>query len=333
MGRPSLCRMYNHWLRGKDHYPVDRDACHYVTGYATGWELAVRASREWLRHRVCDLAAAGVDQFLVLGAGLPVASEPAVHELASRALGGRPARVVYVEADPLAALYNHAELADHVVVHAVRADLTDPADVRHRVRAAGSVVDWSRPVAVLLPDSLPHVPDDPGHATVVRRWRAMLAPGSWIVASHYTDPGLRSAAHLYAAVLQQQFTAFVGSGWFRSRAEIEACFDGLELLPPGISDLTAWPTAVASATPLPMEARLILCGLGRIPDPDQQPGDMLMSIDTPRGRGVAVAESALAVSLVAVRCGSNQALVTARCAGYDGLAAQVESGHRLLPGR
>nr|WP_280316623.1 SAM-dependent methyltransferase [Nocardia wallacei] len=274
MGRPSLCRMYSHWYYGgKDHYEIDRDACQLLAQHAPGWELAVRASREWLRHRVYDLAATGLDQFLVLGAGLPVDSEAAVHELASRSLGERPARVVYVEADPLAALYNHVRLADDIDVHAVHADLTDPAQVLDRAHAVGSVVDWSRPVAVLWPDSLSHVPDDPGPATVVCRYRELLAPGSWVVASHYTDPGPRRPAERFSAgLLQELFTGFVGSGWFRTPAEFEGCFDGLELSPPGITDLAAWPAVVPSVTPLPMEAHLILCGLARIPDPHQQSG-------------------------------------------------------------
>ncbi|WP_280335654.1 SAM-dependent methyltransferase [Nocardia wallacei] len=271
VGRRRLCRMYNYWYRGKDHYPIDRDACDFMTEFAPGWELVVRASREWLRHRVCDLATLGVDQFLVLGAGLPVDSEAAVHELASRSLE-RPARVVYVDADPLAALYNHVRLADDIDVHAVHADLTDPAHVLDRAHAAGSVVDWSRPVAALWPDSLSHAPDDPGPATMVRRYRALLAPGSWIVASHYTDPGPHRPAERFSAwLLQELFTGFTGSGWFRTPAEFEGCFDGLELSPPGITDLAAWPAAVPAATPLPMEARLILCGLARIPDPTNSP--------------------------------------------------------------
>ncbi|WP_280275137.1 SAM-dependent methyltransferase [Nocardia wallacei] len=270
-GRPSLCRMYSYWYYGgKDHYEIDRDTCHTLAQHAPGWELAVRASRAWLRHRVCDLAARGIGQFLVLDAGFPVLGEIAVHELAAQNLSERPARVVYADPDPLASLHNHAELADNVYVHAVQADLADPAAVLDRSRAAGSPLDWSKPVAVLLPDSLSHVPDDPGPAEIVRRYRELLAPGSWIAASHYTDPGRRSPAHETASVLQQQFTTWLGSGRFRAPAEIAACFDGLELRDPGIADLTAWPPPLTSATPLPAEAGLILCGLGRIPDPTQQ---------------------------------------------------------------
>ncbi|WP_280361307.1 SAM-dependent methyltransferase [Nocardia wallacei] len=272
--RPSLYRMYSYWYYGgKDHYEIDRDTCHALAQHAPGWELAVRASRAWLRHRVCDLAARGIDQFLVLDAGFPVLGEIAVHELAAQHLGERPSRVVYADPDPLASLHNRAELADNVYVHAVQADLADPAALLDRARAAGSLVNWSQPVAVLLPDySLSHVPDDPGPAEIVRRYRELLAPRSWVVASHYADPGRRSPAHETASVLQQQFTTWLGSGRFRTPAEIAACFDGLELRDPGVADLTAWPPPLTTATPLPVEAGLFLCGVGRIPDPTQRHG-------------------------------------------------------------
>lgn len=268
-GRPSLCRMYSYWYYGgKDHYEIDRNACDTLAQDAPGWQLAVRASRAWLRRRVGDLATRGIDRFLVLGAGLPVFGESAVHELAALEVGNRPVQVVYVDRDPLATAHNRVVLADNVYVHAVEADLTDPADVLDRARAAGSLIDWSAQIAVLLPDSLSHVPDDPGPATVVRRYRELLAPGSWLAVSHYTDPGPRHGAHRTATVLAEYFAALVGTGRFRSGAEIAACFDGLTLHEPGLADLTAWPAPLSSATPLPIEAGLILCGLARIPDPD-----------------------------------------------------------------
>lgn len=70
---PSIARVYDFFLGGKDNFPVDRDAgtkikatlgdvmCHDIV-----WE-----NRRFLQRVVRFLADAGIDQFLDLGTGLP----------------------------------------------------------------------------------------------------------------------------------------------------------------------------------------------------------------------------------------------------------------------
>lgn len=89
---PSTARMIDHWLGGRDHRPVDVAA-------ATAFEAAYgpcaaifRSLRAFLGRTVRAVAAAGVDEFLVFGAGVPTCGN--VHEVAPGA------SVLYTDADP-----------------------------------------------------------------------------------------------------------------------------------------------------------------------------------------------------------------------------------------
>jgi hypothetical protein len=96
--RPSVARVYDFWLGGKDNFPVDRETGGRMAEVNPSLPRLVRDNRQFL----CAAAAraAGVGQFLDLGAGLP--AHPAVHKAVRRVNPG--ARVCYVDNDPLAGL-------------------------------------------------------------------------------------------------------------------------------------------------------------------------------------------------------------------------------------
>ncbi|MFI5716032.1 SAM-dependent methyltransferase [Nocardia sp. NPDC051750] len=59
--------------------------------------------------------------------------------------------------------------------------------------------------------------------------------------THYIDPGPDDAdKHLLARDVEQAFLDSVGSGWFRTRAQILDLFGGLELVQPGLVALQHW---------------------------------------------------------------------------------------------
>jgi hypothetical protein len=92
----SSARVWNYWLGGKDNYEVDRRAGEeYIRLFPEIVETAVQA-RQFLIRAVTYLAgAAGVRQFLDIGAGLPTMLN--THEVAQ---GIAPeAKVVYVDND------------------------------------------------------------------------------------------------------------------------------------------------------------------------------------------------------------------------------------------
>lgn len=94
---PHSARVWNHWLGGKDNYPVDRQAGdRFFETFPEIVEVA-RASRAFLRRAVRFLAGEqGVRQFLDVGTGLPTADN--THEVAQQVAPS--SRVAYVDNDP-----------------------------------------------------------------------------------------------------------------------------------------------------------------------------------------------------------------------------------------
>lgn len=101
-------RVWNYWLGGKDHYPVDRAVGDQVTGMYPSIGEVARADRAFLGRVVRHLAGdVGVDQFLDIGTGLPTADN--THEIAQHT--APHARVVYVDNDPIVLAHARALLS------------------------------------------------------------------------------------------------------------------------------------------------------------------------------------------------------------------------------
>ena len=90
---PSIARVYDVLLEGKDNFEADQaQAARVLEVFPHAAELAVQARRFQARAVACT-ARAGVGQFLDVGCGLPTA--PNTHETAQLVMPG--ARVVYVD--------------------------------------------------------------------------------------------------------------------------------------------------------------------------------------------------------------------------------------------
>jgi S-adenosyl methyltransferase len=93
---PSVARMYDFWLGGKDHFAVDRMAALEVGEAAPEVRMTAVENRKFLRRAVRYLAAeAGIAQFLDIGTGLPTQGN--VHQVAQQV--NPDARVVYIDND------------------------------------------------------------------------------------------------------------------------------------------------------------------------------------------------------------------------------------------
>jgi hypothetical protein len=99
---PSIARVYDAFLGGKDHYEVDRQVLQEILKIAPEAQQIGRECRAWLIRVVRFMAAsAGVDQFLDVGSGLPTAEN--THQAVQRI---KPeAQVVYVDNDPMVAAH------------------------------------------------------------------------------------------------------------------------------------------------------------------------------------------------------------------------------------
>lgn len=251
---PSAARMYDYFLDGKDNFDIDRSrAQQVIEGFPQVKEVA-RANRAFLGAAVRAAAAAGVAQFIDLGAGLPTQGH--VHEVARPT---RPdARVVYVDIDPIACAQARALLPDDATA-VVNADIRDPQKILGDSQVQ-QLIDWDQPVALLLISVLHFIADDEGPADIIGAFTRRMTAGSHLALSVGTSNGLEVDLDKLNNAYRGAGT---GEGGLRSREQVEDYFTGFTLLPPGLVDVHDWPTP-APVRPTPAPIRL-LAGVGRRP--------------------------------------------------------------------
>jgi hypothetical protein len=235
LDRASAARMYDYFLGGSHNFAADRAAARGIEQIYPGMAGAARANRSFLRRAVRYLCAAGVDQFLDLGSGIPTVGN--VHEIARH--NNPRARVAYVDVEPVAVAHSIALLADDPLTVAVRADLRDPDAVLNAPEVR-DLFDFSRPIGVLLAAALHFVPDTDNPHAAVARYLAAVASGSYLAISHGSLEGIPqdsvASGERVQAVYQRTDSRLV----LRPRTEIARFFTGLDLVDPGVVLLPEW---------------------------------------------------------------------------------------------
>jgi hypothetical protein len=230
---PHIARVYDYWLGGKDNFAADRVVAEQVIATLPDIRLSVRAQRAFLGRAVHYLAAeAGIRQFLDIGTGLPSASN--THEVAQRA--APESRVVYVDNDPIVLLHARSLLTSLSAgaTAYVDADLRDTGTILARAQA---VLDFGRPVAVMLLGVLHCIADADAPAALVARLMEAMAPGSYLVMSHpASDVATAQMATSMRAYNNQAAVPLTA----RSHAEVTAFFAGLDLIEPGVVQVHRW---------------------------------------------------------------------------------------------
>ncbi|MFC4010491.1 SAM-dependent methyltransferase [Nonomuraea purpurea] len=230
LGSASTARMYDAAQGGKQNFAADREALEAAERLSAEAATALVAHHQHVRRVVRHLAGLGVDQFVLYGTGLPSTgpAHEAIHEVFPLA------RVVYAEQDPYMVAHAMAVTgkgSDRVRI--VACDLADPAELLGEPMVR-TFVDWAEPVAVGVL-SVHEIPA--WDVSWTARLRAALAPGShlWLTALSMDayDDGMRAAV--------EEANRHLGlSVHFRSREEVLALFDGLELLDPGLVWVPQW---------------------------------------------------------------------------------------------
>ncbi|WP_017615794.1 SAM-dependent methyltransferase [Nocardiopsis salina] len=225
MRTPSVARMYDYFLGGKDNFTVDRESADTLLEHIPEIATLSLGNRAFLTRAVDHVARQGVLQYLDLGAGLPTVEN--THNVAQRA--DPRARVVYVDNDPVVLVHGRALLTDRPGTAFVLSDLRDIDGIldSDEVRA---LIELDVPVCLMLVSMVHCLPDEDRPFDLVRRTMDRLAPGSYLIYSHLVsdDPGT-------AAWLTEQMNGF-GTPWGRVRSpqEAAAAFDGLV-------PVSAWP--------------------------------------------------------------------------------------------
>src|SRR5437868_12949919 len=174
---PSTARIYDYLLGGKDNFASDRAAAEAVLNMLPESRQMAKDNRAFLGRAVRHLAESGITQYLDIGAGLP--TQENVHQIA---LAANPdAQIVYVDNDPIVLVHARALLADNPNTHVLEGDLHDPKAI---LEAATALLDFTKPIAVILAAILHFFPDDDETYRVVGDLRARLAPGSALAISH-----------------------------------------------------------------------------------------------------------------------------------------------------
>lgn len=225
-------RVYDYWLGGKDHFAADRVVAERAALNAPEVTEACRENRAFLGRAVRRLAEQGERQFLDIGTGFPTMgnSNEAAHAVAPEA------RVVCVDNDPVVLAHSRALLAGRGQkgTTVMSGDLRDPEGILDDPQLR-TVLDFSRPVVVLLVAVLHFIPDAHEPAAIVSRFREALAPGSSLVLSHATyDFNIKVLNN--SRVYNDVTAPFIP----RSRAQVMKLLGGFELEEPGLVDVAQW---------------------------------------------------------------------------------------------
>jgi SAM-dependent methyltransferase len=225
--RPSIARVYDGFLGGKDNYAIDRAVMKKILDVVPEAADIARGNRGFL-NRACRFLAVQteIEQYLDCGSGLPTAEN--THQIVQRA---RPeSRVVYVDNDPVVLAHGRALLADEEFVHMAEADIFQPKKVVEHPLVQRSL-DFSEPVVLLHVGTLHHLEGDTGPA-LMREYVDALAPGSYVVFSHFFDPEEPELTEIAKRIENILVSGPLGAGRFRTRQEILAMLNGLEIVKP-----------------------------------------------------------------------------------------------------
>lgn len=234
--RASIARVYDAFLGGKDHYAIDRDVFEGVRKVAPeAQDLAVE-NRGFL-IRACRFIATQTDitQYLDCGSGLPTAEN--IHQVVQRI--APDSRVVYIDNDPVVIAHGRVLLQENDQTHFVAADIFKPTDVLEN-ELIRKYVDFTEPLAFLQLGTLHHFDGTRERpAEIMREYIDGLPSGSYVAISHFLDP-----ENEYSEIARRMEDVFLhspmGSGTFRTRAELMELFDGLELVEPGLVRCADW---------------------------------------------------------------------------------------------
>ena len=121
---PSIARVYDYLLDGKDNFAVDREVAQKLLAAAPGSADVMRENRQFLARATRWAAGQGITQFIDLGCGMPTV--PNTHGSAQEVIAGP--RVAYVDNDAVVLAHLRA-LAAHgnAGVTVVDSDVRDVA--------------------------------------------------------------------------------------------------------------------------------------------------------------------------------------------------------------
>lgn len=232
--RAHGARIYDYILGGKDNYAADRAAGDATLQVWPALRIHMQANRSFM-HRVARYLAAekGIRQFLDIGTGIP--TSPNFHEVVQ---GVAPqSRVVYVDNDPIVLVHARALMTStpEGKTAYIQADMREPEKIISAPELLDTL-DLGKPVGLSLIAMVHFIEDDVEAYRVVRRIVDVLPSGSYFAAAIATD----DFAPEVLAKVQEIYYASGETLKFRTLAQAERFFEGLELEEPGVVQIHKW---------------------------------------------------------------------------------------------
>jgi hypothetical protein len=232
---PHPARIYDYLLGGKDNFAADREAAEHLIKVSPGTREGVRAHRAFLRRAVRHLATeAGMTQFLDIGTGIPTQGN--THEVAQQA--NPEARVAYVDNDPIVLVHGRALLTGSAagMTSVIEADMRKPETIlsHPEVRA---VIDFDRPVAVIMAGVLHFVTDAEDPYGLVETFKAAVPSGSHLLLSHIT---LDFAPQVDEEEFTKPYDNSTAPMVPRTLDQVLRFFEGWRVIDPGVVEVVRW---------------------------------------------------------------------------------------------
>jgi O-methyltransferase involved in polyketide biosynthesis len=249
---PSIARVYDYLLDGKDNFAVDRDVALKLLAVAPIAAEVMRENRQFLARATRWAAGNGIGQFIDLGCGMPTA--PNTHQSAQAVVPD--AHIAYIDTDAVVLAHLRALAAQgNPGVTVIDGDVREVAVI---LDAISPGIDLSRP-ACLSMGALLHffTPDDA--RDLVARYVAALAPGSYVVLSVGRADGDEESRGFGT-----YSSAGAAQAYNHSVAEFTGFFGPLALVPPGVIDAREWHPDGDQAGPPPPRPGQALVGVARV---------------------------------------------------------------------
>lgn len=231
---PHSARIYDYLLGGKDNFAADREAAEQLMRLSPGTREGVVAHRAFLRRAVRHLAAdVGVTQFLDIGTGIPTQGN--THEIAQ--LANPHAHVAYVDNDPIVLVHGRALLTgtSEGRTTVIEADLRQPKEILSHPQVQ-EVIDFDRPVAVVLAGVMHFITDDEDPYGLVEQYKAAVPSGSHLLLSHITLDFAPEVRDDFTKPYDKSTAPMVP----RTLSDVVRFFDGWRVIDPGVVEVVRW---------------------------------------------------------------------------------------------
>jgi S-adenosyl methyltransferase len=177
---PATAPIDDYLLDGDANGPEDRVAANHLAYAAPAYRNLVAANQAFVQRAAKVMLAAGIDQFLDLGAGIH-----GIWNVADVIRSDAPhARLLLVETEPVSWAHLKFAWKHDPLVEVAAIDLYDSSEV---LTAASTLFDAHLPVGLIAGSVLHYEPSTRRIATAFSEYHDDVGPGSMLAVSHLAD--------------------------------------------------------------------------------------------------------------------------------------------------